>query len=238
MWWRLPGTSCAAHTGLRPRLPSSAAHWPMSICVPRIENPQVAQALATMKEPARELLLLTYWDSFTAEEIAVILDSSPGAIRVRLHRARKAFATALASDSALQLSSTWERRHGHDPTSSSPPKQRSRSRDWKSLLRASDPCQRSSAPAMERSRSNTCEGFLPGTMRHRSRSLSSPLRRATKGQTSYAPAHPARRHHDRRRDAGGAFSSPWQPAPHWLQVSRSSARGARHPQPAGPQCRR
>ncbi|MFF5793211.1 RNA polymerase sigma factor [Paeniglutamicibacter sp. NPDC012692] len=80
------------------RLRSALAHEHMR---PRVENPQVARALATMKEPARELLLLTYWDSFTAEEIAVILGSSPGAVRVRLHRARKAFATALASDSAL-----------------------------------------------------------------------------------------------------------------------------------------
>lgn len=69
---------------------------------PRVENPQVSQALAALKEPVRELLLLTYWDSFTAEEIAVILDSTPGAIRVRLHRARKAFAKALAIDPALQ----------------------------------------------------------------------------------------------------------------------------------------
>lgn len=64
---------------------------------PSVDNPQVASALATMKETERELLLLTYWDSFTSEEIAVILGSSPGAIRVRLHRARKAFATALAA---------------------------------------------------------------------------------------------------------------------------------------------
>lgn len=80
------------------RLRSALAHEHKR---PRIENPQVAQALASMKEPARELLLLTYWDSFTAEEIAVILDSSAGAIRVRLHRARKAFAAALASGSAF-----------------------------------------------------------------------------------------------------------------------------------------
>ncbi|MBP2388464.1 sigma-70 family RNA polymerase sigma factor [Paeniglutamicibacter kerguelensis] len=83
------------------KLRSAFAHERMR---PRVENPQVARALETMKEPARELLLLTYWDSFTTEEIAVILDSSPGAVRVRLHRARKAFATALASDSALQFS--------------------------------------------------------------------------------------------------------------------------------------
>lgn len=79
------------------RLSKALAHEHMR---PTVENPQVARALASLKEPARELLLLTYWDSFTSDEIAVILNSSPGAIRVRLHRARKAFATALAADSA------------------------------------------------------------------------------------------------------------------------------------------
>ena len=63
---------------------------------PSIENPQVASALAALKENERELLLLSYWDSFSSEEIAVILGSSPGAVRVRLHRARKSFAKALS----------------------------------------------------------------------------------------------------------------------------------------------
>ena len=67
---------------------------------PAIHDPEVALGLAALKETERELLLLTYWDSFTSEEIAVILGASPGAIRVRLHRARKSFAAALESESA------------------------------------------------------------------------------------------------------------------------------------------
>lgn len=66
---------------------------------PAIQDPGVALGLAALKETERELLLLTYWDSFTSEEIAVILGTSPGAIRVRLHRARKSFAAALESES-------------------------------------------------------------------------------------------------------------------------------------------
>lgn len=66
---------------------------------PAVQNPLVALGLAALKETERELLLLTYWDSFTSEEIAVILGASPGAVRVRLHRARKSFAAALESES-------------------------------------------------------------------------------------------------------------------------------------------
>lgn len=68
---------------------------------PAVENPQVAHALAALKGPERELLLLTYWESFTCAEIAVILGSTPGAVRVRLHRARKSFSAALAASARL-----------------------------------------------------------------------------------------------------------------------------------------
>lgn len=64
---------------------------------PTVDNPQVASALAALKETDRELLLLSYWDDFTSEEISVILGSSPGTVRVRLHRARKSFANALST---------------------------------------------------------------------------------------------------------------------------------------------
>ena len=66
---------------------------------PTVDNPQVAGALARTREAERELPLLTYWDSFTSEEIATILGTTPGAIRVRLHRARKSFTQALGTDS-------------------------------------------------------------------------------------------------------------------------------------------
>ncbi|MDO5743200.1 MAG: sigma-70 family RNA polymerase sigma factor [Micrococcaceae bacterium] len=68
---------------------------------PTVENTQVAHALAELKEPERELLLLTYWDSFTSAEIAVILGSNAGAVRVRLHRARHSFSAALAASALL-----------------------------------------------------------------------------------------------------------------------------------------
>ena len=91
-------------TGPRLRHPNSARRLPLSTCGPSVDNPQVASALATMNEAERELLLLTYWDSFTAEEIAVILDGSPRGHPVRLPRARKAFATALANQSSTASS--------------------------------------------------------------------------------------------------------------------------------------
>ncbi|WP_219844093.1 RNA polymerase sigma factor [Arthrobacter sp. MYb227] len=64
---------------------------------PTVDNPLVASALTALKENERELLLLSYWDSFSSEEIAVILGSSPGAVRVRLHRARRSFAEHIGS---------------------------------------------------------------------------------------------------------------------------------------------
>ena len=95
-------------------LASSAAPWLMSTA-PEGGEPAGGPGTGDVERTGRELLLLTYWDSFTTEEIAIILDSSPGAIRVRLHRARKAFAAALASDSHPH--SSRERRHGHEHTS-------------------------------------------------------------------------------------------------------------------------
>lgn len=69
---------------------------------PPVANPHIAGVLASMKESERELLLMTYWDSFTSEEIAVILGSTPGAIRVRIHRARKSFSKVLANSSPIK----------------------------------------------------------------------------------------------------------------------------------------
>ncbi|GAA5226098.1 RNA polymerase sigma factor [Paeniglutamicibacter antarcticus] len=62
---------------------------------PTVQDPRMDHALGMLKEAGRELLLLTSWDSFTSEEIAVILVAGAGAIRVRLHRARKPFARTL-----------------------------------------------------------------------------------------------------------------------------------------------
>ncbi|GAA1134404.1 sigma-70 family RNA polymerase sigma factor [Arthrobacter flavus] len=66
----------------------------------RIDNPDgrqeaVAAGLLRLREADREVLLLAYWDDLAASDIAQVLDCSPAAVRVRLHRARKAFAKTI-----------------------------------------------------------------------------------------------------------------------------------------------
>ncbi len=51
----------------------------------------VVAALHRMSEADRELLTLVAWDGLSQEEAAMVIGCSPGALRVRLHRARKRF---------------------------------------------------------------------------------------------------------------------------------------------------
>lgn len=53
-------------------------------------------ALRELADADRELLTLTAWDGLSAAEIAVVLDLRPNTVSVRLHRARRRFAAALA----------------------------------------------------------------------------------------------------------------------------------------------
>lgn len=53
-------------------------------------------ALAGLPEPDRELLMLVAWDGLEPSEIAQLLGIRPGTVGVRLHRARRRLAAALA----------------------------------------------------------------------------------------------------------------------------------------------
>ncbi len=64
-----------------------------------------AVAFARLAEREREVLRLVAWDGLATEEAAQVLDCSPGAFRVRLHRARRSLAKQL-------------RRAGHSPDES------------------------------------------------------------------------------------------------------------------------
>ena len=50
----------------------------------------VHEALERLSPDEREVLLLTYWDGFTSKEVSDLLNTSATAVRMRLHRARKA----------------------------------------------------------------------------------------------------------------------------------------------------
>lgn len=59
----------------------------------------VRGALDALDEADRELLLLVAWDDLTPAQAAVVVGCTPGAARVRLHRARRRFAAELAKRS-------------------------------------------------------------------------------------------------------------------------------------------
>jgi RNA polymerase sigma factor (sigma-70 family) len=49
----------------------------------------ILEILDLLVPEEREVLLLTYWDGLTSQEIGQLLQTSAAAIRMRLHRARK-----------------------------------------------------------------------------------------------------------------------------------------------------
>ncbi|MGR0160613.1 RNA polymerase sigma factor [Paenarthrobacter nitroguajacolicus] len=64
----------------------------------------VRDALDQLKPDDREVLLLTYWDGFTSAEVSNLLNTSATAIRMRLHRARKALGQLLQREPESQES--------------------------------------------------------------------------------------------------------------------------------------
>ena len=59
------------------------------------ERGRFRAALAVLTDSDRELLLLVGWEGLSQAEAATALGISPGAARVRLHRARKRALSAL-----------------------------------------------------------------------------------------------------------------------------------------------
>jgi RNA polymerase sigma-70 factor (ECF subfamily) len=64
----------------------------------------VVAALATLRPSDRELLCLIAWDGLDSNEVAEVLHCSPGAVAVRLHRARRRLEMALVAQDGLQKS--------------------------------------------------------------------------------------------------------------------------------------
>ena len=73
----------------------------------------VYEALDRLRTDDREILTLAAWDDLTNDEIAVVLSVTPGAVAVRLHRARARLARELARSGvggAVEKSMKSERR--------------------------------------------------------------------------------------------------------------------------------
>lgn len=59
---------------------------------------RIARAFASLSEADREVLSLLAWEGLTREELSVVLGASRALARLRLHRARRRFKSALARE--------------------------------------------------------------------------------------------------------------------------------------------
>ncbi|WP_405142614.1 DUF134 domain-containing protein [Sphaerisporangium sp. NBC_01403] len=66
------------------------------------EYAQLGRVFRTLNDDDRELLSLVAWEKLDTEQVARTLGITRNAVRVRLHRARKRFARALA-DAGIDL---------------------------------------------------------------------------------------------------------------------------------------
>jgi RNA polymerase sigma-70 factor, ECF subfamily len=71
-----------------------------------VGHSRIGRALASLSESDRELLLLLAWEGLSTEEAARVLEIGPRALRVRLHRARRRLATALAREESREATDT------------------------------------------------------------------------------------------------------------------------------------
>jgi RNA polymerase sigma factor (sigma-70 family) len=86
----------ARRDALDRRLSVTASEWTAN-AEPAPSDPALEAALAELREPDREALMLVYWDGLSSAEAAAAMTTTPAAARVRLYRARRRLANALAS---------------------------------------------------------------------------------------------------------------------------------------------
>lgn len=63
----------------------------------------VREALATLGEDDREVLLLTYWEGLTSDQVAAVVGAGAATTRKRIQRARERLAGALRSPDAVPV---------------------------------------------------------------------------------------------------------------------------------------
>lgn len=87
---------------------------------PEASDPRLVDALQLLSDGDRELLRLWAWEQLPPREIAVVLDISPNAASIRLHRAtgrlRNHLAPGKDPPGGGQLQGNRERRHPDDRT--------------------------------------------------------------------------------------------------------------------------
>jgi RNA polymerase sigma factor (sigma-70 family) len=68
----------------------------------RAESRQVLEALGQLSPDDRELVSLIAWEGLTPAQVAAVLGVSPGAVRVRLHRARTRLRALLSAPALVE----------------------------------------------------------------------------------------------------------------------------------------
>jgi RNA polymerase sigma factor (sigma-70 family) len=71
----------------------------------------IARAFSRLIARDQELLVLAGWEELDADQIAEVVGCRPGAVRVRLHRARKRFAAELDAEEDDVKQTAWS---GHE----------------------------------------------------------------------------------------------------------------------------
>ena len=87
---------------LRDRLVSQEPAGGGDSRAPADRESAVLRALRSLGERDQELLLLVAWDGLERGQAAKVLGVATGAFAVRLHRARRRFARALAAEDVLE----------------------------------------------------------------------------------------------------------------------------------------
>ncbi len=84
--------------------------------LPRDEEGLVALlCLRALADEEREVLMLTAWEGLTPSAVARVLGCSPGAARVRLHRARRRLHRAIAAFTRTEADHAARALHGVGP---------------------------------------------------------------------------------------------------------------------------
>jgi RNA polymerase sigma-70 factor (ECF subfamily) len=78
----------------------ASEHGPVTAGIGEEVDERVIRALGQLSERDRELLMLLAWDELSQPEVAEVLGLRKNTVAVRLHRARRQFAEALAREDA------------------------------------------------------------------------------------------------------------------------------------------
>lgn len=98
--WRAAFRIADGQLAARPRWDEAALRYQASPDMLPDEVVALLDALARLHETDRQVVILALVAGFSSSDLARIVHVSPGAVRVRLHRARRRLRTALSSEAS------------------------------------------------------------------------------------------------------------------------------------------